>query len=221
MLLPFIIFVVRNTHDEILHSNFPWMQIKILHIRSNFSSCSCWAFKKDMYICETSFRPISVLVRAIHCLFGCLVVWLIDFYFYFKFFQYVLLHGVTERLWSPYVDRYDSHCLERVNANSEGRSIKEGRGCKKCKYMTRKGNQTLLQRCEANWSRLVLPTTDFCFKFGREEHWLQLLEWRCHIWMIMQIFIQIHTHLSKCWRFHPQNHQIIIEYYHLIFWNRK
>lgn len=84
------------------------------------------------------------------CLFDCLIDGLMDFYFLFYVFENVFwfLHGVIERVCdeAPYIDRYKSHSLERVKGNSEGRFIKEGRGCKNCKYMTRKGNHALLQR---------------------------------------------------------------------------
>ena len=35
---------------------------------------------------------------------------------------------------------------------------------------------------------------DFYFKFSREEHWLQPLEWQSHMWMIIQNFIQFFTY---------------------------
>ena len=49
---------------------------------------------------------------------------------------------------------------------------------------------------------LLLETDEFYFKISREKHWLQPLEWQSHIWMIIWIVIQLHTHSSKSWWFH-------------------
>lgn len=43
----------------------------------------------------------------------------------------------------------------------------------------------------------------FLCQVPREEDCLQPLEWWSHMWMIIQHFIQIITHSSKRWQFHP------------------
>ena len=63
----------------------------------------------------------------------------------------------------------------------------------------------MISACEPSiiqvWTRLITMTNDFNFKFTREElqQWLQLLEWRSPIWMVIHIFIQICIYSSKSW----------------------
>ena len=52
------------------------------------------------------------------------------------------------------------------------------------------------------WAGRSIASTsnsDFNFKFSREEHWLQVFEWRSHIWMAIQISIQLYILPSKSW----------------------
>ena len=52
----------------------------------------------------------------------------------------------------------------------------------------------ILGLCDSTTS--ILESSDFDFKFWREEHWLQRFEWRDHIWVIIPIFIQTHTSIQ-------------------------